>query len=71
MNQGLACRTCRTRVPGKLRHPGYIASWLKVLGSDTRAIFTAAGKANEAANYMRQTVEPNETLGSNPAKATG
>lgn len=45
-------------VPGDLRHPEYIRSWLQVLGSDTRAIFTAAAKATEAANYMRATARP-------------
>ena len=43
-------------VPGKLRHPEYIASWLQVLRTDKQAIFTAAG--TEAANYMRQVAEP-------------
>jgi antirestriction protein ArdC len=45
-------------IPGQLRHPEYIGSWLKVLGKDTRAIFTAAGKATEAANYMRSIARP-------------
>ena len=30
----------------------YIASWLKVLKNDARAIFTAAGKAQAAADYL-------------------
>lgn len=33
-------------------HAPYIASWLKVLKSDSRAIFTAAGKAQSAADYL-------------------
>lgn len=33
-------------------HAAYIASWLKVLKQDKRAIFTAAGKAQEAADWM-------------------
>jgi antirestriction protein ArdC len=33
-------------------HAPYIASWLKVLKGDGRAIFTAAGKAQEAMDYM-------------------
>jgi len=33
-------------------HAGYIASWLKVLRDDPRAIFTAASKAQEAADWM-------------------
>jgi antirestriction protein ArdC len=47
-------------IPGQLRHPEYIGSWLKVLGSDTRAIFTAAGKATAAANYMRSVARPDQ-----------
>ena len=33
-------------------HAGYIESWLKVLKSDNRAIFTAASKASEAATWL-------------------
>ena len=33
-------------------HAAYVASWLKVLWSDKRAIFTAAAKAQAAADWM-------------------
>ncbi len=33
-------------------HAGYLASWLKVLKSDKRAIFTAASKAQAASDYL-------------------
>ncbi len=33
-------------------HAAYVASWLKVLRSDKRAIFTAAAKAQQAADWM-------------------
>jgi antirestriction protein ArdC len=33
-------------------HAPYIASWLKVLKGDARAIFTAAGKAQAAVDYL-------------------
>jgi antirestriction protein ArdC len=33
-------------------HAPYIASWLKVLKGDSRAIFTAASKAQQAADYL-------------------
>lgn len=33
-------------------HAAYIASWLKVLRNDTSAIFTAASKAQAAADWM-------------------
>ena len=32
----------------------YISSWLKVLKADKRAIFTAASKAQQAADFMIQ-----------------
>ncbi|MGE4302715.1 MAG: ArdC family protein [Novosphingobium sp.] len=33
-------------------HAAYLASWLKVLANDPRAIFTAASKAQQAADWM-------------------
>lgn len=45
---------CATlEIPGRLRHANYIASWLRVLKKDKKAIFTAARKATEAAEYLR------------------
>ena len=35
-------------------HAQYIASWLRVLKTDKRAIFTAASKAQQAADYLIQ-----------------
>lgn len=40
------------RIPGQLQHSSYIASWLKVLKSDKRAIFMAAAQAQKAADYL-------------------
>ena len=40
-------------ITGKLRHSGYIDTWIKLLKSDDRAIFTAAAKAQQAADYLR------------------
>jgi antirestriction protein ArdC len=34
-------------------HAGYIASWLKVLKDDRRAIFTAAAHAQRAADFLQ------------------
>lgn len=34
-------------------HAGYLAHWLKVLKADSRAIFTAASQAQQAADYLR------------------
>jgi len=40
-------------------HAQYIASWLKVLKTDKRAIFTAASKAQQAADYIiQQSAQP-------------
>lgn len=36
----------------RVDHACYIANWLKVLKDDKRAIFTAASKASEAANWL-------------------
>ena len=38
-------------------HAQYIGSWLKVLKADKRAIFTAASKAQQAADYLIQQSE--------------
>jgi antirestriction protein ArdC len=38
-------------------HARYIASWLRVLKADKRAIFTAASKAQQAADFMIQMSE--------------
>lgn len=40
-------------VTGELRHAGYIDSWVTLLRGDRRAIFTAASKASQAADYLR------------------
>ncbi len=37
-------------------HAQYIQSWLRVLKADKRAIFTAASKAQQAADWMMQKV---------------
>lgn len=36
----------------KVRHADYLASWLRVLKSDNRAIFTAASQASKAATWI-------------------
>ena len=42
---GLACEP-------RTDHAPYIASWLRVLGSDPRTIITAASRAQAAADYL-------------------
>ena len=39
-------------------HAAYLASWLEVLRGDKRAIFTAAGKASAAAEYLQGLANP-------------
>lgn len=39
-------------------HAAYVASWLKVLNDDRRAVFTAAARANDAAIYLHGFSEP-------------
>lgn len=39
-------------------HAPYIASWLRVLKNDKRAIFTAAAKAQEAADWLTKRANP-------------
>ena len=35
-------------------HASYVASWLKILKQDKKAVFTAASKASEAARWLGQ-----------------
>lgn len=41
-------------VTGELRHAAYIENWVQLLKHDSRAIFTAASKASQAADYLRR-----------------
>jgi antirestriction protein ArdC len=50
---GAAFLCAHLGVQGQLRHAGYIDSWLSLLKTDERAIFTAASKASHAADYLR------------------
>jgi antirestriction protein ArdC len=40
-------------IDGDLRHSGYIASWISLLKADSKAFFTAASRAQAAADYLR------------------
>ena len=40
-------------IRGELRHAEYIGHWLALLKGDSRAIFTAASKASQAADFLR------------------
>lgn len=50
---GAAFLCAHLGVTGKLRHADYVASWIKLLKDDDRAIFTASSKASQAADYLR------------------
>jgi antirestriction protein ArdC len=39
-------------IPGTLRHPEYLASWVKTLRADAKALLTAGARASEAADYL-------------------
>lgn len=41
-------------------HAAYLASWLKVLKADSRAIFTAASQAQRAADYLHGLNQPQQ-----------
>jgi antirestriction protein ArdC len=49
------CSDCG--INGKLQHDSYIASWIKVLKADKRAIFTASSAARKAADYAKKIIE--------------
>jgi antirestriction protein ArdC len=58
MGAAYLCAHCR--LDGELRHASYLQSWLKVLRSDKRAIFTAAAQAQRAADYVLALAQPPE-----------
>ncbi|MFK0033776.1 ArdC family protein [Pseudomonas monteilii] len=49
---GAAFLCALTGTLGELRHEEYLASWLKILKEDKRAIFRASGQAREASEYL-------------------
>jgi antirestriction protein ArdC len=56
MGAAFLCAHCR--IDGELHHAGYLASWLKVLRTDKRAIFVAATRAQQAADYLLRLLQP-------------
>jgi len=55
---GSAFLCARCRIDGRLQHESYIDHWLNVLRQDKRAIFVAATKAQNAADYLLPTPDP-------------
>jgi antirestriction protein ArdC len=41
------------QIDGDLRHAGYIASWLRILKNDNKAVFKAAALAQKSADYIK------------------
>ncbi|WP_264312454.1 ArdC family protein [Pseudomonas putida] len=64
---GAAFLCALTGTQGELRHEEYLASWLKILKEDKRAILRASGLAREASEFLLalqpdHTTEPPEQL---------
>jgi antirestriction protein ArdC len=57
------CAHCRLN--GRLQHANYLASWLKILKADKRAIFSVASKAQQAADFVLS-VKPTDAAASQP-----
>ena len=57
---GAAFLCAHCEVDGQLQHDSYIASWLKVLKSDKKAIFTAAAAARRSTEYLTGAQEAQE-----------
>lgn len=47
-------------IPATFRSAQYIASWLKMLENDNRAIFTAASYASQAVNFILEATAEEE-----------
>lgn len=50
---GAAFLCAHLGIEGELRHAGYISNWLELLRHDSKAIFTAVAKAQQAADHLR------------------
>lgn len=52
LGSAFLCADLEITLENRSDHAGYIASWLKVLRNDKRAIFTAAAHAQRAVDYL-------------------
>jgi antirestriction protein ArdC len=64
MGSAFLCAHCR--LDGQLQHASYVASWLRVLKNDKRAVFTAAAQAQRAADFV---LGPAARVPDSPAEA--
>lgn len=55
---GAAFLCAELGIEGRLRHTDYIGAWLKLLRDDAKAVFTAASKASQAADFLRTASQP-------------
>jgi antirestriction protein ArdC len=56
---GSAFLCAHSRIDGQLEHSAsYVGSWVKVLRSDARAVFVAATKAQQAADFLLACTQP-------------
>ena len=55
---GAAFLCARCGLDGKLEHASYVDHWLRMLRADHRAVFVAAGKAQQAADYIVSLTQP-------------
>lgn len=56
MGAAFLCGYCG--MDSELHHAEYLGSWLKVLRSDKRAVFVAATRAQQAADYLLSLLQP-------------
>jgi antirestriction protein ArdC len=54
LGAAFVCASLRLTSEPRPDHAAYTASWLRLLRSDKRAIFTAASKAQQAADFMHE-----------------
>ena len=52
LTSSFLCADLQIQSEPRVDHAPYVSSWLAVMKSDKRAIFTAASKAQEAATYL-------------------
>jgi antirestriction protein ArdC len=60
ISSAFLCAHCA--IQGQLQHSSYIASWIKALNDDHRAIFRAASQAQHAADYLLGTAPAAQSL---------
>jgi antirestriction protein ArdC len=53
--------TASCGIEGKLQHASYVSQWIQVLKDDKRAVFAAAAKAQQAADYIEGLAKPAPT----------